>query len=1004
MNDEKKRRRFFMRLVYIFIAAALASAAVMFFVPSLGSVMLTLSAASLAAAAFLTFRIFSSLEKRVSSVESVVANAEGYAEIRYDKKSETAYILGDFSKITGLEIVSSVLDETDYKKLVVDMISYPSDAGADIYMAARPESWIRIHTFENDDFEFTMISDVSELVSCSNIVKSLKYYDGETGMLCRDAFISKVASVSGSRAGTVGLVTLLINGVDKLTSFKGTAAADRVIAKAAAFIKKFENPHNVFSGRTATNEFCVLITDTYGEGCRKYADKLYSGLSEMLSPSEGSEYIRVYCGYAIFDGEENDAGTMMSAADYAAFEAASSAASEPVGFDRANYVLRAYDFKKIQVFNRIVGENMVNYHFQPVVDARTGAIFAYEALMRPKEIDGIKLSPLEVVEIAEKQGMSVSVECMTLKNTLSFLSANRDFFEDKKLFINAIPNCFISDEQYDSFYEEYGDVFGKLVVEVTEGVQISRRSIDVLRERYCGKGALIAMDDYGTGYSNESTLITIKPDFIKIDRSLIEGINSDVQKRHLVSNMIDFAGNHGIKTLGEGVETREELETLIEFGIDFIQGYYTSKPNAVLIPEIPTEIKDEILGINLKHTGYAKKVYRLESDAPCDIAEIAVNGYTDIVAASENVTLTAGTSRSVRMRISCEDGFSGVINISSVNIFGLEAPVLTLGKNCSVTLNVIGTNSFSYEGIRVPASSRLILTGSGSLNIDVNNDGVIFGGSCLQDFGAVRINMDGDLNISAQAENIVALGGGTGDENSSVDIAKGNVSVNLKGHSAVGIGTVSGSVKIRLGKCSVTISGDGQNVVAVGSKNGRVDIESGADVKASCTGDNCCVFGTLENGSGSMVFSGGSYDLAARAKNSAAMGSLGGSPDVSVIDGNYRLFCEGDSAAGVGNCFGSGNVTVSGGIFRMHIASSKEVSIGSEKGQTVIRGGNIVTDSREKIKAVSPFGTPLEELRAECTDKFSRKIVFGGNEYLYTAFPSEDEGFVSVYLPEGYKL
>lgn len=1002
MHDEKNQRILFVRLAYAGTAVTLASLAAIIFLPSLKSIFLTLAALSAAGAAVLFGILLEQMRKRIACIDCLVEKADGYAEIRYDKKTETAVISGKFSEITGLEVPNGTIDDTDYKKLVLDMISYPSAAGVDIYMAARPESWIKIHNFENEDFEITMISDVSELVSCQNIIKSLKYYDSETGVLCRDAFISKVRSVSGSRSGTVGLINLLISGVDKLSSFKGTSAADRVVARAASFIKKFENPHNIFSGRTATNEFCVLITDTYEEGCRKYADKLFNGLNEILAPSDGSEYIRVYCGYALFSGEENDAGTMMSSVDYAVFEAKSSAAEAPVEFDRANFVLRAYDFKKIQVFKKTVEENLVSYYFQPVVDARTGTVFGYEALMRPQEIDGIKLSPTEVVGIAAEQGMSAAVEYLTLSRTVSYLWENRGLFNDKKLFVNAIPNCLISDELYVGIADSYGGVFDKLVIEITEGLQITPESMEVIRERYGARGALIAMDDYGTGYANESTLLSISPDFIKIDRSLIADINNDVQKQHLVSNMIDFARNHDIKALAEGVETREELEILITFGIDLIQGFYTSRPSPALVPEIPPAIRDEILDMNLKNIGYNQKSYTVCSDEPLDLARLAVHGYTDIIIESENAVFTGSSSCSVSLRIKCPDGYKGNISICGVNVFGLDAPVLTLGKNCDVTLTVEGKNCFSYEGIRVPASSRLTVNGGGQLNIDMNSpSGAVIGGDCLQDFGSVTVDIEGSLNITSQSGNVVAIGGGFGGESSAINIESGLITAELKGESLIGIGTVSGSVGISLKNCNIDIDAAGQNVVAVGTRNGKIKLDCCSTAAISCSGDNCCCFGSLENGSGSMTFDEACCDLSVHSKNSVTIGAINGRTDVEICSGEYNIFCEGNSAVGIGDGFGSGNVTVSGGIFKMHIAASTEVSVGSAKGKTVICGGSIVSDSHEKINAVSPYGAPLEEIRME-RRSFSEKISLDGNEYLYNASAFGDETFVSVYLPVGY--
>ncbi|MDE5577776.1 MAG: hypothetical protein K2J11_10355, partial [Oscillospiraceae bacterium] len=281
--------------------------------------------------------------------------------------------------------------------------------------------------------------------------------------------------------------------------------------------------------------------------------------------------------------------------------------------------------------------------------------------------------------------------------------------------------------------------------------------------------------------------------------------------------------------------------------------------------------------------------------------------------------------------------------------------------------------------------------------------GVIIGGDHLQDFGSITVDISGSLNITSQSGNFAAIGGGFGGENSAINIVGGLITAELKGTTVIGIGAFSGSVDVKLKDCNIDIDSQGQNVVSIGSKSGKLNLESNSVIAVSSSGDNCCCIGTLENGSGSMVFNGGSYDLSARSKNSVAIGAVNGSVDVNINSGEYNIFSEGNSATGVGDCFGSGNVTISEGAFKMHIAASAEVSVGSAKGKAVIRGGSFISDSREKISAVSPYGAPLEEVRRECSDSFSEEISFGGHEYTYTASPFRDDSFVGVYLPVGYE-
>jgi len=960
MKDEKKRIKMLKILAYSCVALSLAITVAAALLETFESVAITVAILLAIGTVMLVRNVFFIFENKFRSIEEIIDRISGYAEVKYNKKDETAYISAKFSAITGIDVASELIDDVEYKKIMTELVSSPSDAGPDIYMSARPEGWVRISTFENEYYEFTMISDVSEYVSCRNIIKSLKYYDSDTGMLCRDAFIAKVRAVTENNRGIIGLISIIISGVDKVSSFKGTTAADKVVTRAAAFIKRFENPHNAFAGRTSTNEMCILLTDTYEDGCRKYADKIYNGLTEVFKEMDNSEYVHVYCGYALFNDRDSDAVSMIASANYAAYEAKTSASAAPVKFDQANYVLRAHDFEKIQVFNIVTTENKIDYHFQPVVDAKTGEIFGYEALMRPHEVNGIRLSPSEAITIAKEQNVIDKIELLTISNLLKYLSDNIELFKGKRLFINTIPNCFITDDEYEELFAKYGNVFDRLIIEITEGSQITPGSIELMRNRYSSKHALFALDDYGTGYANESTLLSIQPDFIKIDRSIVSNIENDTQKRHLVANMINFAKSHGIKTLSEGIETKGELETVITLGIDYIQGYYTGRPNPVILSDISADIRDQLLDINLKNAGYKKMVYRLEDSSTIDIETLAVQGYTDIVLVSEEVNFKSNPLRSVNMRIVCEDGYKGTIRISDVNIFGLEGPVLTLGKNCDVALEISGKNTFSYEGIRVPETSSFVLKGDGSLKLDVSSDdGTVLGGNYFQDYGNIRLEHTGQLDIYVETSNIVGIGGGAGSEASSIEIVSGKFTTELRGVNIIAVGSVSGLADIEISGGDIALENAGRNVVGIGSMNGTATVNVQTDIRAVCSGNRCCAVGTLDNGSGRIVFGSGKYELSANAKEAAAIGALGGSVDIEINDGKYNIRCEGNDVTGIGDRTGSGNVQINNAQMKLYTAASMELGIGSGNGSAVISNIDVVYDGRGKIKATAPDGGEL---------------------------------------------
>ena len=112
-------------------------------------------------------------------------------------------------------------------------------------------------------------------------------------------------------------------------------------------------------------------------------------------------------------------------------------------------------------------------------------------------------------------------------------------------------------------------------------------------------GAKIALDDFGSGYNSEYALITINPNLIKIDRSIISGCDRDISRTSIITNLVQIAKTKNIMVLAEGVETYNEMRTVIECGVDLLQGYYLTRPLFEPIP-IDEKIVGEIRDINKK--------------------------------------------------------------------------------------------------------------------------------------------------------------------------------------------------------------------------------------------------------------------------------------------------------------------------------------------------------------------------------------------------------------------
>ncbi len=245
-------------------------------------------------------------------------------------------------------------------------------------------------------------------------------------------------------------------------------------------------------------------------------------------------------------------------------------------------------------YEQLMEQKLFQYYYQPIVDVRTNSICAYEALMRTAP--PIKLNPMEILTIAREAGQLYELNKTVIFGIMDRYVSENDAFRGRKVFINTIPGYLLDDADLSALIERFQDHLDCFVFELLEDSPTSDEELARLKQLCKSDGqAQIAIDDYGTGHSNIINLLRYAPQIIKIDRGLIIGIESDHNRRLFVQNTIDFAHQNGIKALAEGVETLEELNTVIECGIDLIQGYYTGRPSEQPLADISDEVRNRMI-------------------------------------------------------------------------------------------------------------------------------------------------------------------------------------------------------------------------------------------------------------------------------------------------------------------------------------------------------------------------------------------------------------------------
>ena len=562
----------------------------------------------------------------------------------------------------------------------------------------------------------------------------------------------------------------------------------------------------------------------------------------------------------------------------------------------------------------IVENNLFTYHFQPIVSAVDGEIYSYEALMRSKTRR--KISPLAILKYASMQNQFPKIESETFNNVLDYIDKKQNEIGNAKIFINSIPGIRIDD--MDEITRKLKLHHDRVVVELTEEAEMDDSDLERLKAYLASLDVEIAVDDYGTGYSNISNLLRYMPNYVKIDRSLLSEIQNKPPKQHFVREIIDFCHSNNIMALAEGVETSEELRMVIHLGADLIQGYYTGKPVPQFIGRIDEKIINEIKTYyQEKIDGRSKKIYIAGKTNRVSLINLHKENISDIVIGQDNmvykdITIVGLPSLTTEMHLRIEPGYSGRITLENVYFSNIKnRPCIELGENSDVSLCLKGYNILRNTGIEVPASANLDIEGEGSLRIELTNQEFFgIGNDINSKHGSLNIHQSGNLTITANGINGCYIGSGLG---GSIEI--GNGTYNFEGNSTklICIGSLSENSDIAIKKCGIEIDISGTNVIGIGSydKNTSVTI-SDCSLKAIINGREVVGIGTITGDSTFVKIYNSFVEFSINADKCTALGSLIHDTKLDISMASARVNNVGEKALAFGGFEGDTNISLIG--------------------------------------------------------------------------------------------
>lgn len=459
-------------------------------------------------------------------------------------------------------------------------------------------------------------ADITERRRAEAQIAHMARHDGLTGLDNRTEFRSRLETAArlATRDRSYAVLFLDLDHFKNVNDTWGHPVGDALLKAVTSRIRCCCRETDVIA-RLGGDEFAIIqMLNSGSSGADVLAERIIGELSLPFELAGHQLHIGCSIGVAFAPADGTDVDTLLKCADLALYKAKADGRNCFRFFERTlDDVLQRRRVLELDLRHALAnGEFQVFY--QPVINARSGQISAFEALLRWHRPDGSNISPSDFIPAAEKMGLIHSLGHWTL--TTACREA-MNWPADVSIAVNLSPIQFARHDLIDAVREAL-DASGlapqRLQLEITEGSLLEDAAETMLiLHRLKDLGVSIAMDDFGTGYSSLSYLLKFPFDKVKLDRSLIAEVEKRDQSDVVVQSIITMCNGLGMQTTGEGVETHEQLAFLQRHHCTEAQGFLISK--AVAGEQVPALLADRTAAIESKHGELSEPAPTLQPEA-----------------------------------------------------------------------------------------------------------------------------------------------------------------------------------------------------------------------------------------------------------------------------------------------------------------------------------------------------------------------------------------------------
>ena len=427
----------------------------------------------------------------------------------------------------------------------------------------------------------TMASHLATAMDNRGLLGKLRhdaYHDLLTGLLNRVGLREVAAAIALENQRFVAL-RIDLNVMSGVADALGYAWGDRLVIAAGKRLRARLGAE-VPLARLEGGSFAALLTGAIVDRVQQFGEELRAELATPYPVEKLSIEAGAHVGYALSNGEE-DMETMLQQADVAV--RAAKTGSDPVrGYVSSMGQIFLRRFQLVSQFRQALETGQIQVHYQPKIALPCRELVGAEALVRWRHPEFGPLDPDEFVPAVEATGLVDVLTAFVLEQGLRRVRT----WLDRGLQISTAVNLSMRNLVDTSFPDQVALALDRnrvqpqlLTLELTESSVMSdpERVLPVLRRLHT-MGVVIAVDDFGTGYSSLAYLRQLPVDEVKIDKSFVLGMGTDLSDMAVVRSIIELGHSLGLKVVAEGVEDDAAREQLVEMGCDVAQGYLISRP------------------------------------------------------------------------------------------------------------------------------------------------------------------------------------------------------------------------------------------------------------------------------------------------------------------------------------------------------------------------------------------------------------------------------------------